>query len=168
MAWNNSDINRFLNKITFLSKQFKRHTYNLANKITAKDNKGFIRKRNYWERKIWGSGKENLEYRKWLRKLRNHEVSVVSDVLDYIPYLWSKYGSPEHYYTKWHDLEEHYTRTKGGARMMTEAYLAEGITHYYYLTWEYTFCNGWSGSHTLRRVIVRYKDGSFAIRHLIN
>jgi len=167
-AWNNSDINQFLTKINNQTHRFERLTKEYCRKMMIKDNEGFIRKRNYWERKIWGSGTENLKYRKWLRKLRNHEVSVVSDILDYIPYLWSKYGSPEHYYCKWHDLSDYHSRCKGGAKMMTEAYLAEGITHYYYLEWEYTFCNGWSGSHTLRRVIVRYKDGSFAIRHLIN
>jgi len=167
-VWANSDINRFLRKFDYLSKQLRRTTFILNKQIVAKEQESFIRKRNYWERKIWGSGKKNLEYRRWLRNLRNHEVSVVSDELGYIPYLWSMNGHPDRDYPKWHDLVEYSLRCGGGAKMIVDAYLAEGITHYYYLNWAHTFCNGWSGSHTLRRVIVRYKDGNFAIRHLIN
>jgi len=166
--WGSSDIMQFLVKIDYISYKFKRVTNKLAKKIVMKEQESFIRKRNYWERKIWGAGSENLKYRKWLRKLRNHEVSVESDILDYIPYIWSMYGSKDRYYTKWHDLADYNHRCRGGAKIIAEAYLAEGITHYYFLEWEYTFCNGWNGSHTLRKVIVRYKDGSFAIRHLIN
>jgi len=52
---------------------------------------------NRWEAKLWGTGKENLKYRKFLRMIRNacelpilRANLIVSNELDYLPYLYAK------------------------------------------------------------------------------
>ncbi len=116
----------------------------------------FIRRRNYWERRIYGS---DLDNRRWLRKLRDCDVSVVSDVEDYLPYVWSM----NHRY--WRKLKDSVGRYGHG--VLYEAYVSEGIEYVYHLKWIYQFCNGWTGSHNLQRVVARFKDGTLAIRHLV-
>ena len=44
-----------------------------------------------WESKLWGTGRDNLKYRRFLRKIRNHDEStIVSEEMDYLPYLYAK------------------------------------------------------------------------------
>jgi len=115
----------------------------------------FKRKRSYWERKIYGT---DLLYRRWLRHLRNHDVSVKSHVEGYLPYLWAKEGQ------YWYKLKD---ESRHGNITILNAYLSEGIEYTKHLDWTYNFCNGWNGSHNLNRYAVRYKDGTIAIRHLV-
>ncbi|KKN90960.1 hypothetical protein LCGC14_0225440 [marine sediment metagenome] len=117
--------------------------------------KAYQRRRSYWERKIYGN---NLQYRRWLRQLRDHDVSVVSDYVDYLPYLWSKD------LVSWSRLDD---RGRYGHSTLIKAYISEGIEYTYFLDWVHKFCSGWNGSHNLSRYAVRYKDGTIAIRHLV-
>jgi len=71
---------------TFIREREKRREYNRK--------KG---KFNRWEAKLWGTGKENLKYRKFLRMIRNacelpilRADLIVSNELDYLPYLYFK------------------------------------------------------------------------------
>ncbi len=134
---------------------------NYWDKNAGRDGKGdsewklYQRRRNYWEKRIYGS---NLQYRRWLRQLRDHNVSVVSDVEGYLPYIWSKGLG------YWRKLS---TERKSGHSVLHDAYTSEGIKYTYNLGWVYQFCNGWNGSHNLTRYAVRYKDGTIAIRHLV-
>jgi len=56
--------------------------------LPNKEREIFMRKRNYWERKLWG---KNIEYRRFLRRIRDHEEGIEnSDPIDYLPYLYAQ------------------------------------------------------------------------------
>jgi len=119
----------------------------------------FQKRRNKWEKKIYGS---NLRYRRWLRHLRNRDVSIESNEEGYLAYVWSiRNCNGNRYYNGWDKLKEK------GISKIRSIYLSEGIEYVKYLEWTYQFCNGWNGSHCLNRYAVRYKDGTLAIRHLV-
>lgn len=58
-----------------------------------------------WEAKLWGTGRENLKYRRLLRRIRDHdENELTSDEMGYLSYLYStgkfeNCGSIDIYYT---------------------------------------------------------------------
>ena len=139
--------------------------------IERKKRLSFTRRRNYWERKIWGSSKghpEVLRHRKWLRELRNCNVSVVSPIEDYPAFAWAKpsacvdeYG----WYQSWRPIDDRPHSLRG--QELIDCWKREGITHYLPLRYEFCFSNGWAGSSYLQRVMARFEDGSFALRHLV-
>lgn len=167
-AWRRTDICKFLLRINNQRRAFCRITYENCNRIETKELKSLLRKRNYWERKIWGTGSEALKHRRWLRRLRDCNVSIESPEEDYPAYMWSKYSHSSNCYPQWSSLESAYKGYhKTRYERLHNIYRSEGITHYYTLNYEFNFSNGWAGSYTIQRCLVRLKDGSFAVRHLV-
>ena len=56
----------------------------------ARDRYSKFGKFERWEAKLWGTGKENLKHRRFLRRVRDHDESLlVSDEMGYLTYLYS-------------------------------------------------------------------------------
>jgi len=132
--------------------------------IERKKRLSFTRKRNYWERKIWGMSKEALAHRRWLRELRECNVPVASDPRDYPALIWAKPDILKSW-GNWREIDDRphsFFRQK-----LIDCYKKEGITHWYYLSHEFCFSSGWRGSFYMQEVLVRFEDGSFGVRHLV-
>lgn len=72
--------------LTFFNPRHLSNLYDKREKIRIEKRK---KRFAYHEAKIWGTGKENLEHRRLLRRIRDGTEPVISSGFDYLPYHYA-------------------------------------------------------------------------------